>query len=235
MEEDDLFEQNAAFVQNHLGLFTTDDLLHLYGRYKQVTVGDVNTPRPGMFSFEARKKWDAWNSLKSVSKSKAANEYISKVEHVKQANGLSTAKPSSSGGSMMAPKPSRMMEEDPIDDDDKTIFDLCQEGNLERVEELLDEGFNIDEPDVLGMTLLHWATDRGDENIIRMLARKGANMNIQDGEGQTALHYAASCGHDHLVPLLMELGTDPSISDDDNYIPAQVATSIHLRTMLTAH
>jgi len=84
------------------------------------------------------------------------------------------------------------------------------------------------------MTLLHWATDRGDENIIRLLARKGANMNIQDGEGQTALHYAASCGHDRLVPLLIELGTDPNICDIDNYVPAQVASSAYLRAILTS-
>lgn len=70
--EDDEFQEAALFVQNNLSLFTRDDLLYLYARFKQVicnvhrssiiicfqvTVGDINIPRPGYFSFEAKTKW----------------------------------------------------------------------------------------------------------------------------------------------------------------------------------
>lgn len=41
--------------------------LKLYGLFKQATVGAVNTKRPGMTDFVGKAKWDAWNSLGSMS------------------------------------------------------------------------------------------------------------------------------------------------------------------------
>lgn len=49
--------------------------------YKQATVGDVNTSRPGGFlNFEANAKWDAWNGMKGKSKEDAMKEYIAEVK-----------------------------------------------------------------------------------------------------------------------------------------------------------
>jgi hypothetical protein len=36
--DDDEFQEAALFVQNNLSLFSRDDLLYLYARFKQVTV-----------------------------------------------------------------------------------------------------------------------------------------------------------------------------------------------------
>lgn len=44
--------------------------LKLYGLFKQATVGKVNTKRPGMTDFVGKAKWDAWNSLGSLSQVK---------------------------------------------------------------------------------------------------------------------------------------------------------------------
>ena len=63
--------------------FTTrpsdQDLLELYSLYKQATVGDCNTDRPGMLDFKGKAKWDAWNGLKGTSKADAEKKYIAKV------------------------------------------------------------------------------------------------------------------------------------------------------------
>ncbi|XP_026226622.1 acyl-CoA-binding domain-containing protein 7 isoform X2 [Anabas testudineus] len=40
------------------------ELLDLYGLYKQALVGDVNTDRPGMTDLKGKAKWDAWESRK---------------------------------------------------------------------------------------------------------------------------------------------------------------------------
>ena len=34
-----------------------DDLLYLYARYKQATIGPCNTSKPGIINAAARKKW----------------------------------------------------------------------------------------------------------------------------------------------------------------------------------
>lgn len=38
--------------------------LELYGLFKQGTVGDVDTSRPGLFDLKGKAKWDAWNKQK---------------------------------------------------------------------------------------------------------------------------------------------------------------------------
>ena len=48
-----------------------DELLMVYSLYKQGTVGDVNTNRPGMLDFKGKAKWDAWEKLKGKAKEDA--------------------------------------------------------------------------------------------------------------------------------------------------------------------
>ena len=40
----------------------------IHGYCCQVTVGDCNTDRPGMFDMKGKAKWDNWNSRKGTSK-----------------------------------------------------------------------------------------------------------------------------------------------------------------------
>jgi len=55
------------------------DQLYFYARYKQATIGDVNTKRPGMMDFVGKAKWDAWNEIKGMSKNDAMEEYVDKL------------------------------------------------------------------------------------------------------------------------------------------------------------
>ena len=52
----------------------------LYGLYKQSTVGDCNTPKPGMLDFKGKAKWNAWNSYKGTNSSDAKLKYINHVK-----------------------------------------------------------------------------------------------------------------------------------------------------------
>lgn len=52
----------------HLKIKPSDDeMLFIYSRYKQVTVGDINTEWPGILDFKGEAKWDAWNEPKGTS------------------------------------------------------------------------------------------------------------------------------------------------------------------------
>lgn len=70
----------AAEKAKTLSNADNDALLSLYKYFKQATVGDVNTERPGMMDFKGKAKWDAWNSVKGTSKETAQQEYVSLVE-----------------------------------------------------------------------------------------------------------------------------------------------------------
>ncbi|XP_022310007.1 acyl-CoA-binding protein-like [Crassostrea virginica] len=67
---------------------SNDDLLELYSLYKQATVGDVNTDRPGMLDLKGKAKWDAWNGKKGMNKEAAEQAYITKVEQMKGTYGF---------------------------------------------------------------------------------------------------------------------------------------------------
>ena len=49
--------------------------LNMYAWFKQSTVGDVNTSRPGMMDFTGKAKWDAWKATEGMSKDEAQKKY----------------------------------------------------------------------------------------------------------------------------------------------------------------
>ncbi|PCH39392.1 acyl-CoA-binding protein [Wolfiporia cocos MD-104 SS10] len=64
---------------------TQDDQLYFYKYYKQATVGDVNTPRPGMLDFVGKAKWDAWKSVESTTKEEARSKYVERLLEILKA------------------------------------------------------------------------------------------------------------------------------------------------------
>jgi len=64
-----------------------ETLLLLYSLYKQATEGDISddTPKPGMFDFVAKAKYDAWSALKGKSAGDAMTQYIDLVTQLKGA------------------------------------------------------------------------------------------------------------------------------------------------------
>ncbi|RPD68452.1 acyl-CoA-binding protein [Lentinus tigrinus ALCF2SS1-7] len=58
---------------------TQDEQLYFYKYFKQATVGDVNTSRPGMLDFVGKAKWDAWKSVEGTSKEEAYEKYVEKL------------------------------------------------------------------------------------------------------------------------------------------------------------
>ena len=63
---------------------SNEELLQLYGLFKQATEGDVTGERPGGFDFKAIAKYDAWEELKGKTKEQAQQEYIAFVDKLHQ-------------------------------------------------------------------------------------------------------------------------------------------------------
>lgn len=81
----------AAAAAKSLKKLSNDELLGLYGLYKQATVGDVNVSQPGSFDFTARAKWDAWASRKGMGFDQAKTEYVSLVTRLQKKESSKTA------------------------------------------------------------------------------------------------------------------------------------------------
>ncbi|CAF0877278.1 unnamed protein product [Adineta steineri] len=76
------FDQAAADVKNLSKKPSDDELLKLYGLFKQATVGDNNTSKPGMLDLKGKAKWEAWNKNKGTSQGDAQQQYISFVRQL---------------------------------------------------------------------------------------------------------------------------------------------------------
>lgn len=70
------FEEAFANSKNLTERPDNATLLKLYGLYKQATLGDVSTDKPGYGDMVARAKWDAWNALKGLPREAAMQQYI---------------------------------------------------------------------------------------------------------------------------------------------------------------
>lgn len=59
---------------------SNEELLELYGLYKQATEGDVSGSRPGMLDLKGRAKYDAWAERKGLSAADAKKSYVALVD-----------------------------------------------------------------------------------------------------------------------------------------------------------
>ncbi|KAG8432187.1 hypothetical protein GDO86_016721 [Hymenochirus boettgeri] len=83
------FEKAAEEVKKLKSTPSDQEMLETYSLYKQATVGDVNTDRPGMLDFKGKAKWDAWEKKKGMSKEDAMSSYVKLVEELKEKYGMS--------------------------------------------------------------------------------------------------------------------------------------------------
>jgi len=70
------FSESVKQVQELTKRPANDELLNLYGLFKQSTEGNITGDRPGGFDFKAIAKFDAWNNQKGKSKEQAMQDYI---------------------------------------------------------------------------------------------------------------------------------------------------------------
>merc|ERR1739838_1195823 len=73
----------AAEEVKALTKLTNDEKLALYALFKQTTVGDCNTEKPGMLDMKGKAKWEAWNGKKGTSTHDADAAYVKLVNELK--------------------------------------------------------------------------------------------------------------------------------------------------------
>ncbi len=59
---------------------SNEELLRLYGLFKQATEGNITGERPGGFDFKGAAKYDAWESEKGKAIATAMQEYIDIID-----------------------------------------------------------------------------------------------------------------------------------------------------------
>jgi ankyrin repeat protein len=86
---------------------------------------------------------------------------------------------------------------------------------------VIEQGVDVNVPDVKGSTPLHSAAKNNNIRIIRLLIAKGANINARNYKGWTPLHFTLENNHFAAMEVLIEGGANVNIKDTNGW------TSIH--------
>jgi ankyrin repeat protein len=95
-------------------------------------------------------------------------------------------------------------------------FAVTREDDL-LLHQLLKRGLDPNESDNNGLTALHIAASKGNEQCVRLLLDYGADPNARDYEGKVPLWEALCEKHDAVVELLVESGADLASGDTALY------------------
>jgi ankyrin repeat protein len=108
------------------------------------------------------------------------------------------------------------------------------DGDLTRVQALLEAGHDFNGSDKWGWTPLLWASYYGQTKMVQFLLDKGANPNAVTQKkwgkfvpGYTPLLLASYYGNEDIVKLLLEHHADSSVKDPKGYTSLDYATQFH--------
>jgi ankyrin repeat protein len=159
---------------------------------------------------------DAWSELVGMSQMEAQRVYVGLIEEH-----CPFWRSGSCGGSRswaVGSVPVNIIG-DSLDKDESQIgefCELCAQGNLVEVEvELEKDGSLLCRADREGLTCLHWASDRGHQELAKVLIQRKCDINKQDDSGNTALHLAVMADQSEIVRLLLDAKADPTLVNSE--------------------
>lgn len=92
-----------------------------------------------------------------------------------------------------------------------TLLSAVQNRDIAQVQDSLDQGADVNSQnfDASHMSVLHYAVNGGNADIVKTLLRWGANPNAATIRGYTPLHSAIELRHPKVTDLLLDYGANP--------------------------
>ncbi|OGE58278.1 hypothetical protein PENARI_c001G12521 [Penicillium arizonense] len=101
---------------------------------------------------------------------------------------------------------------------------LAYFGIIGKARRLIEQGADLNDCDnQLGVTALHCAVYRGNEEMVDLLLASKANINAISKDGKTVLHIAGEQGHRKLVKLLLHRGANSRTASKEGATALQLA------------
>lgn len=109
---------------------------------------------------------------------------------------------------------------------DNRLADAVMQGDRSTALSLLKQKVDVNVPMGDGTTALHWAADRGDLEIARMLIDAGANVKAESRIGAiTPLFLACKNGNPSMIDLLLKAGADAKSANALGTTPLMLAAA----------
>ncbi|MBM3558879.1 MAG: ankyrin repeat domain-containing protein, partial [Alphaproteobacteria bacterium] len=109
---------------------------------------------------------------------------------------------------------------------DTRIADAAARGDVAAVKSLMQQRADVNGAQGDGMTALHWAADRGDEELATLVIAAGADVAARTRlGGYTPLHIAAGGGRTAIVRRLLEAKASPAEKTTTGATPLHLAAA----------
>jgi len=113
-----------------------------------------------------------------------------------------------------------------IKDGNTPLHYAVLQGNIQKVQDLIDNGDNVNGKNVTGNTPLYLAVAQGDIDIVNVLIKaNGINVNSKNVTGNTPLLHAVSINKLDIVNVLIDKGADVNIENDKHNTPLLYAVA----------
>ena len=122
-------------------------------------------------------------------------------------------------------KAKQQQEQPETDYSEFDIIKATQYGALNRVQELIEQGYDVNLGDEENVKLLHWAAINNRVDIVKYFISLNVEINPIGGElSSTPVHWATREGHLAMVILLLKNGADPTLLDKEGLNCLHLAT-----------
>jgi hypothetical protein len=110
-----------------------------------------------------------------------------------------------------------------IKDTSVSLHDSARRGDLQRLQEFLQDGKNVNAKDFKGVTPLGYAVGHDQLSVVKVLIDAKANLNEVDSAGNSAVHFAAGYGRGKVLEHLLARGANASKVNQQGLTPLAVA------------
>lgn len=112
------------------------------------------------------------------------------------------------------------------------LFDEIRNNNWQNVNQLIQNGADVNAKDKYGLTPMHGAVEKGNLEMVKLLIKNGAVVNAKDNDEKTPLFYAVDNKSHDMVTTLIQKGADVNAKDANRNTPLDIATENKLTEII---
>jgi hypothetical protein len=119
--------------------------------------------------------------------------------------------------------PEMMKQLTAIHESSVSLHDAAKRGDLQKMQEFLADGKDVNAKDFKGVTALGYAVGHDQLSVVKVLIDAKANINDVDSAGNSAVHFAAGYGRVKVLEHLLARGANASKANQQGQTPMAVA------------
>jgi len=119
--------------------------------------------------------------------------------------------------------PEMMKQLTAINESSVSLHDAAKRGDLQKMQEFIADGKDVNAKDFKGVTALGYAVGHDQLSTVKVLIDAKANINDVDSAGNSAVHFAAGYGRVKVLEHLLARGANASKANQQGQTPMAVA------------